>query len=288
MPERRTLAEIGKRLGPSSCDVACVAKPETILAWYRRLIARKFDGSKHRSYPGRPRIEPEIEALIVRMAQENGSWGYDRIAGALANLGTRSPTRRSATCSTPRHSTAPKRSQTTTWKDFISAHMAVLAGSDFFTVEVLTWRGLTTYYVLFFLHLESRRITLAGITRHPTESWMTQMARNAVDDTSGGLRQCRYVLHDRDTKFCTAFDEVLASEGIRCLRLPPRSPNLNAFAERWVRSVKEECLSKLILFGERSLQRALTEFLAHFHSERNHQGKGNVGPTTTTPLIRWA
>lgn len=210
------------------------------------------------------------------MAKENGSWGYDRIAGALANLGHHVSDQ--TVGNVLRHHgipTAPKRSQTT-WKDFISAHMAVLAGSDFFTVEVLTWRGLSTYYVLFFLHLESRRITLAGMTRYPTEAWMTQMARNAVDDTSGGLRQCRYVLHDRDAKFCAAFDDVLASEGIRCLRLPPRSPNLNAFAERWVRSVKQECLSKLILFGENSLQWGLSEFIVHFHSERNHQGKGNV------------
>jgi hypothetical protein len=153
--------------------------------------------------------------------------------------------------------------------------MAVLAGTDFFTVEVLTWRGLVTYYVLFFLHLETRRVTLAGITRHPTESWITQMARNAVDEACGGLDRCRYVLHDRGTKFCHAFDQVLASEGIRCLKLPPHSPNLNAFAERWVRSVKEECLSKLIFFGESSLRRALTEFVTHYHSERNHQGKGN-------------
>ena len=277
-PERRTLAEIGKRLGRHLlAEVACVAKPETILGWYRRVIARKFDGSKHRSYPGRPRVDLEVEALIVRMARENGTWGYDRFAGAVANLGhhvsdqTVGNVRR-------RHGipTAPKRSQTTTWKDFISAHMAVLAGSDFFTVEVLTWRGLATYYVLFFIHLVTRRITLAGITRHPTEAWMTQMARNAVDDTSGALRQCRYVLHDRDAKYCMAFDDVLASEGVRCLKIPSRSPNLNAFAERWVRSVKQECLSRLILFGERSLQRALTEFIAHYHAERNHQGKGNV------------
>jgi transposase InsO family protein len=276
--ERCTLAEIGKQLGRKLLsDVACVAKPDTILNWYRRLIARKFDGSNHRSYPGRPRISPEVEALIIRMAQENGNWGYDRIAGALANLGHHVSDQTVGNV-LRRHGipTAPKRSQTTTWKDFISVHMAVLAGSDFFTVEVLTWRGLATYYVLFFLNLESRRITLAGITRHPTEAWMTQMARNAVDDTCGGIRQCRYVLHDRDAKFSAAFDHVLASEGIRCLRLPPRSPNLNAFAERWVRSVKQECLSRLILFGERSLQRALTEFIGHFHSERNHQGKGNA------------
>jgi putative transposase len=154
--------------------------------------------------------------------------------------------------------------------------MAVMAGTDFFTVEVLTWRGLATYYVLFFLHLETRQVTLAGITRHPTEAWMTQMARNSVDETSGYLRKLRYILHDRDTKFCAAFDDLLQSAGIRCLTLPPRSPDLNAFAERWVRSVKEECLSKLILFGESSLRRTLEEYISHYHAERNHQGKGNV------------
>ena len=151
--ERRTLAEIGKRLGRKLLsEVACVAKPETILDWYRRLIARKFDGSKHRSYPGRPRVSPEVEALIVRMAEENGTWGYDRIAGALANLGHQVSDQTVGNV-LKRHGipTAPKRSQSTAWKDFIAAHMAVLAGTDFFSVEVLTWRGLATYYVLLFL-----------------------------------------------------------------------------------------------------------------------------------------
>ena len=240
-------------------------------------MAQKFDGSKRRSCPGRPRLAPDIEALIVRMARENSGWGYDRIVGALANLGhdVSAPTVGNVL---KRHgiAPAPKRSQSTSWKDFISAHLAVLAGTDFFTVEVLTWRGLATYYVLLFLHLETRRVTLGGITRHPTEAWMTQMARNAVDEKSGGLRVCRYLLHDRDAKFCAAFGEVLRSEGVGCLRLPPQSPNLNAYAERWVRSVKEQCLSRLILFGEGALHRALTQFIEHFHLERNHQGKGNV------------
>ena len=288
-PERSTLAEIGKRLGRKHlAEIACVVKPDTILAWYRRLISRKFDGSKRRSYPGRPRVDTALEALVVRMAQENPAWGYDRIVGALANLDNRISDQTVGNILN-RHgiAPAPKRSQTTTWRDFISAHLAVLAGTDFFTVEVLTWRGLVTYYVLFFLHLDTRRITLAGITRHPTNAWMAQVARNAVDETSGCLRQCRYVLHDRDAKFSAVFADVLRSAGVHCLTLPPRSPNLNAFAERWVRSVKEECLSKLILFGEESLHRALHEFIAHFHSERNHQGKGNVllfpSPPTTTP-----
>src|SRR5215510_13817895 len=189
-PERRTLAEIGKRLGRKYlAEVACVAKPETILAWYRRLMARKFDGSKHRSYPGRPRVHTGVEALILRMAQENVGWGYDRISGALANLGHHVSDQTIGNI-LKRHGIdpAPKRSQSTCWKDFIAAHMAVLVGTDFFTVEVLTWRGLVRYYVLFFLHLETRRVTLAGITRHPTEAWITQMARNAVDDTFRALR----------------------------------------------------------------------------------------------------
>ena len=276
--QRSTLAEIGKRLGRKALrQVACVAKPDTILAWYRRLVAQKFDGSKQRRAPGRPPVEPEIEQLVVRMARENSGWGYDRIVGALANLGHEISDQTVGNV-LKRHGIgpAPKRSQITTWKDFIRAHMAVLAGVDFFTVEVLTWRGLVTYYVLFFIHLESRRVCLAGVTRHPTEPWMLQVARNATSDSWGYLQNRRYVLHDRDAKFCASFRETLRSGGIQPLALPPRSPNLNAFAERWVRSVKQECLSKLILFGEDSLKRALTEFVEHFHGERNHQGKDNL------------
>jgi transposase InsO family protein len=277
-PERSTLAGIGKRLGRTALQqVACVAKPDTILAWYRRLIARKFDGSKLRAAPGRPPIAPEVEALIVRFARENSGWGYDRIVGALANLGH--PVSDQTVGNILRRygiPPAPKRSQNTTWKDFIASHMAVLAGTDFFTVEVLTWRGLATYYVLFFMHLESRRVNLAGLTRHPTSEWMLQMARNATDANSGFLLGQRYLLHDRDTKFCAAFLDVLRSSGIRPLALPPRSPNLNAFAERWVGAIRQECLSKLILFGEASLRRALNDYIEYHHFERNHQGKGNL------------
>jgi len=147
------------------------------------------------------------------------------------------------------------------WKDFSRTHMAVLFGMDFFTVEVLTWRGLVTYYVLFVIQLETRRVSLAGITRHPTEEWMQQVARNLTDSESGALTHQKYVLHDRDMKFCSSFTASLSDGGVRPLKLPARSPNLNAFAERWVRSVKQECLSKLILFSEASLKRVLAEYL---------------------------
>jgi putative transposase len=277
-PERSTLAEIGKRLGRKAlAQVACVAKPDTILAWYRRLIAQKFDGSKHRRYPGRPRIEPKLETLIVQMARENSGSGYDRVVGALANLGY-TVSDQTVGNVLRRHgiAPAPKRSQTTTWKELIQSHLTVLAGIDFFTVEVLSWRGLVTYYVLFFIHLESRRVSVAGITRHPDQGWMQQMARNATSESWGFLDQRRYVLHDRDTKFCSVFRATLAAGGIKPIQLPARSPNLNAYAERWVRSAKEECLAKLVLFGEASLSRTLTEFIDHYHGERNHQGKGNL------------
>jgi hypothetical protein len=152
--EKKTLAEIGYQLGRKAlADVANTAKPDTILGWYRRLIARKFDGSKARRYPGRPRVTPELEALVVRMAKENIGWGYDRIVGALANLGyTLSDETVGNILRRNGIPPAPERKHTTIWKDFIRAHMAVLAGADFFTVEVLTLRGLVTYYVLFFIH----------------------------------------------------------------------------------------------------------------------------------------
>jgi transposase InsO family protein len=276
--ERATLGEIGHRLGRKALeDVANSAKPDTILGWYRRLIACKFDGSKARCYPGRPRIDYEIEQLVVRMAKENSDWGYDRIVGAMANLGY---TLSDQTVGNilQRHGipTAPARKRTTTWIDFIRAHMSVLAGTDFFTVEVLTLRGLVTYYVLFFIHLESRKIEVSGITPHPNERWMKQIARNVTMEEWGFLGSCRYLIHDRDTKYCQSFRDIIESDDVKMLPLPARSPNLNAFAERWVKSVKDECLSKLILFGETSLRRALREYLVHYHGERNHQGKDNV------------
>ncbi len=213
----------------------------------------------------------------MRLARENPSWGYDRIVGALANLGTTVADQTVGNI-LRRHgiSPAPKREQATTWKDFIRAHLAVLAGTDFFTVEVVTLRGLVTFYVLFFIHLESRRVEVAGITSHPSEAWMMQVARNVTMDEWGFLDQCRYLLHDRDTKYTRSFRQIIESGGVEPLRLPRRSPNLNAYAERWVKSVKDECLSKLIFFGEASLRHALRNYLAHYHGERNHQGKDNV------------
>jgi putative transposase len=276
--ERKALAELGQKLGKQALqEVAKIVKPDTILAWHRRLVAQQFDGSQQRKAPGRPAIAQELEALVVRMARENRSWGYDRIVGALANLG-HTISDQTVGNILKRHGIppAPERKTITTWTEFIRTHMDVLVATDFFTAEVWTLGGLVTYYVLFFIHLGSRKVHIAGMTPHPNEAWMIQIARNVTMEQWGFLSPGQYLIHDRDGKYCPAFHQIIDTAGVKRVPLPPRSPNLNAYAERWVRSVKEECLSRLILFGEASLRHALTQYVAHYHHERNHQGKGNV------------
>jgi putative transposase len=276
--ERKTLAEIGIKLGKQALEeVATVVKPETILAWHGKLLAKKFDGSQKRQALGRPPIAAELEALVVRIAQENRSWGYDRIAGALKHLGYTISDQTVGNI-LKRHGIppAPERKKTTTWKEFIRTHMDVLVATDFFTAEVWTTAGLVTYYVLFFIHLTSRKIHVAGVTSHPDQRWMQQIARNVTMADWGCLQSGHYLIHDRDGKYCPAFQHTIDAAGVTRVPLPPRSPNLNAYAERWVRSIKEEALSRLILFGEHALWHVLTEYVTHFHQERPHQGKGNV------------
>ena len=274
--ERTTLAEIAHRLGRKSLEeVAVSAKPDTILGWYRKLIAHKFDGSKARRTHGRPRMDEEMESLVVRMAKENPSWGYDRMVGAMANLGyTLSDQTVGNILWSSRHPSRPQTKAPYELERLHPSHLDVLAGTDFFTVEVVTLKGLITYYVLF-IHLGSRKVCLAGMTSHPDEEWMKQIGRNVTMEQWGFLANCRYLLHDRDGKFCPSFDEIIELGNVKPIPLPARSPNLNAFSERWVKSVKEECLSQLILFGESSLKRALQQYLIHYHEERNHQGKNN-------------
>ena len=276
--ERKTLAELGKRLERKALqEVANIVKPDTILAWHRKLVAQKFDGSQQRRAPGRPPIDPELEALVLRLARENRSWGYDRIVGALANLGYTISDQTVGNV-LKRHglAPAPERKMTTTWKEFIRTHLDLLVATDFFTAEVWTLSGLVTYYVLFFIRLGSRKVHIAGMTPHPDERWMVQVARNMTMVDWGFLAPGQYLIHDRDGKYCPAFQQMIAAAGVKRVPLPPRSPDLNAYAERWVRSVKEECLSRLIFLGEASLRHALYEYVEHYYHERHHQGKGNV------------
>jgi transposase len=279
-PERKTLAEIGKRLGRKALEeVASVVKPDTLLGWYRKLVARKYDSSKVPRTPGRPRKAAEVEKIVLSLARENRSWGYRRIVGALTHLGIQ-VSHETVGDILKRHGLdpAPERRKGTSWAEFIRSHKAVFAACDFFTAETLTLRGIVTYYCLFFIKIGTREVHLAGVTPHPNETWMKQVARNLTMAGCGFLSGMKYLIYDRDSIFTEAFRAIVDDSGVELRRLPAKSPNLNAFAERWVRSVKEECLSRLILFGEASLRHALEEYLAHYHRERTHQGLSNTIP----------
>jgi putative transposase len=278
--QRRTLAEIGKKLSKQALEeVATIVQPDTILAWHRKLVRQKFDGSVQRKSVGRPRVDQELEDWVVKMAKENRGWGYDRIAGALAELGYDISDQTVGNILKRRSvPPVPDRQKTTTWKEFIRSHMDVLWATDFFTTEVWTLGGLVAFYVLFLIKLDTREVHIAGVTAHPHEVWMMQVARNLTMDEWGILKPGQYLIHDRDAKFSEAFKQLLDDAGVKWRPLPPRSPNLNTIAERWVRSVKSEALSRFILFSENALRHVLSEYLAHYHQERCHQGLGNVIP----------
>jgi transposase InsO family protein len=210
------------------------------------------------------------------MAVENRGWGYTRLVGALSNLG-HNLARGTVANILKRNGIepAPERSRKTTWKEFLAQHWAMIVAADFFTVEVWTAKGLQRCIVLFFIELSSRRVEIGGISSAANGLWMSQIARNLTDSVDGLLMGKRYLIHDRDPLFTDEFLRTLKDAGIRSAKLPPRSPNLNAHAERFVRSIKESCLERLILFGESSLRTAVQNFVAHYHIERNHQGLGN-------------
>jgi putative transposase len=273
--ERRRLAALAQPIGRTRPkEIAAIATPDTLLRWYRRLIAEKFDGSKRRQPLGRPRVGEEIEQLVVRMAEENQTWGYRRIQGALANLGYHIDAitvRNVLHC----HHIEPalqRHKAGKSWGQFLKLHWEVLAATDFFTVEVATWHGFVTYYVLFVMELATRRVQIAGITPHPTDAFMTRCARQLTDPFDAFLLGQRYLLHDRDEKFVHGFDSMLRASGVEPIVLPPRSPNLNSPCERFVRSIKEEALGQMVMLGERSLSYAIRQYVTHYHHERNHQG----------------
>jgi transposase InsO family protein len=270
--QRRRLATKAKPLSSAAlAKVASIATPDTILRWFRELVAEKYDGTGARG-PGRPRIAGVIAALILRIARENPTYGYTRTRNTLENLGhdvSRSTVARVMT----EHGLEPASRRGSSWKDFLAAHWDVMFGADFFTVEVMTRSGIVRYLVLFVMELKTRRVHVAGITRdNPGEEWLKQVARNITDAVDGFLARGGYLILDRDPLFSAAFRRILTDRGVSVLRLPRRSPNLNAYCERWVRSIRRECLLRVVLIGERSLHRAVSEFVKHYHAERNHQG----------------
>ena len=274
--QRRRLAMKGKVLGRCRlAGIAGIVIPDTILRWYRMLVAKKYDGSNARR-PGRPSTKANLAALVVRMATENPTWGYTRIRGGLQSLG-HAIARNTIKAILKDHGIepAPERGTKIPWKTFLAAHWDGLAAADFFTVEVLTLRGLVRYVVFFVMKLKTRTVEIAGITCQPNEAWMTQVARN-LTAAGGFLRGMQFVILDRDPLYTTAVRRLLRDSGVKPLVLPAWSPNLNAFAERFVESAKSECLDRLVLLGEGHLRAAVREFIHHYHEERPHQGLGNT------------
>ncbi len=272
--QRRRLAAKAKAVGRRGLlQLSTIVTPDTLMRWYRRLVAQKYDGSKRRG-PGRPRTPRLIADLIIRLANENPSWGYTRIRGNLAILGHKIG-RSTIARILAEHGIDPAPQRPMQWSTFLRAHWGVVCAADFFTVEVLTPLGLSRRHVLFVIDLETRAVEIAGIVAEPGEQWVVNMVRGLLDQVDGFLLGKRYLILDRDPVFTKRVRQLLGSAGVEVVRLPARSPNLNAYAERFIGSVRQECLSKIIPLGDRHLRHILKEYVAHYHAERPHQGIGN-------------
>jgi putative transposase len=290
--QRKRLAIRGKALGRGPLSrIATLVTPDTILGWHRKLVARKwtFPGGAH----GNAEAMKSITKHVVRMARENVTWGHDRLQGALKNLGHLvCPNTIKAILLRNGIQPAPIRGRRTPWSTFLKAHAKSIFAADFFTTEVWTWRGLVTHYTLFVIHHATRAVRIVATTVHPGELFMDQVAKMLTDPVDGFLRNARHLIIDRDSHFTAKFRSGLKDAGVDAIRIPASAPNCNAYAERFVRSIKDECLDKMIFFGTSSLDRALFEYGRHFLEERNHQGIGNEliepdpGTTSTVGVVR--
>jgi putative transposase len=251
-------------------QVLLLFKPDTVLQWHRELVRRKwiFD---HRPTSGRPATNSELQALLLRLAQENPTWGYGKLHGELLKLGYAIGRSTVRDILKRQHiAPAPERAKNGgSWSSLLSHYGQQILACDFFTVET-AW--LKTLHALFFIELGSRRVHFAGCTEHPTAEWVAQQARQLTWTLQDEQLSLRFLIRDRDAKFPPSFDSVFAAEGIEVLRTPYRTPTANAFAERWVRSVREEALDKLLIMNQAHLRRVLTEYVGYFNQARPHQG----------------
>ena len=273
-PADRAFIAALARLLPQRRRQGLVVTPATLLRWHRELVRRKWTYSRRR--PGRPPTGHAQRELVLRLARENPRWGYQRIAGELLKLGFRlSPSTVQRLLASAGLEPAPRRGGPS-WPVFLRQQAASMLACDFFTVETVALRRL---YVLFFIELGSRRVHLAGCTTNPTGAWVVQQARNL--GFTGMFERMRFLIHDRDSKFTTSFDEVFRSEGVRVVHTPIRAPQANAYAERFVRTVRTECLDHLLIIGRSHLEGVLRIYLQHYTRERPHRG-------TRTPTARSA
>ena len=272
-PADRALLAAVSRVLPRSRWSCFLVQPETLLRWHRRLVAGAW------TYPprqtGRPPLDQEVQQLIVRLARENPTWGYQRIKGELQRLGVRvSATAIRTTLRRHGLDPAPRR-MATTWRAFLRQQAAGIVACDFFTADTVWLRRL---YVLFFIELDTRRVHLAGVTAHPDSAWVTQQARNLLLVLGERGRPVRFLLRDRDAKFCRSFDDVFRSEGGEVVVAPVRAPTANAYAERWVGTVRAECLDWLLIVGRGHLEQVLRVYIQHYNRHRPHRALGFEAP----------
>jgi len=267
------------RLLPKTVKDHRLVSPGSVLRWHRRLVAKKW------SYPsrtGRPPVPKEVAALVERLARDNASWGYQRIQGELRTLGHRvaaSTIRRILKAA--RIPPAPTRSGDTNWRQFLRVQASTALAVDFFHVDTVTLRRL---YVLFALEVETRYLHVLGVTANPDGAWTTQQARNLLLDLAERTAGFRYLVRDRAGQFTAAFDAVLADAGIETLKIPPRSPRANAYAERFVRTARTELTDRMLIFGERHLRRVLEEYARHYNGHRPHRARQLRPPRPDHPI----
>ncbi len=251
-------------------------RPETLLRWHRRLVARRWTYPARK--PGRPPLDPGVVELILRLARENPRWGYVRIQGELVGLGLGvSATTVRRVLARAGLDPAGKRSGMS-WREFLRSQASGILATDFLTVDTAFLRRL---YVLFFIELDTRRVHLGGVTANPTAAWVTQAARHLAMTMGDALSTRRFLIRDRDAKFCAPFDEVFASAGLRVIRTPVRAPQANAYAERWVGTLRRECLDWVLVLGRRHLEGVLGEYLEHYNAHRPHRGLHLRAPDAT-------
>src|SRR6266511_2687480 len=272
----RALLAAAARLLPPARRRGLLVTPHTLLRWHRELMRRRWTYPPAR--PGRPTIDARARELVARLARENPRWGYQRIAGELNKLVLSvSPSTVRRLLARAGLGPAPRRSGPS-WREFLRAQAASVVACDFFTVETALLRR---YYVLFFIELQTRRVHLAGITANPDGRWVTQQARNL--SISGALSDVRFLIRDRDSKFVAAFDEVFRTEGVEVILTPFRSPQANAYAERFVRTARAECLDWLLILGPRQLVRVLRVYVDHYNTQRPHRALGRHPPDAILP-----
>jgi putative transposase len=271
--DRALLAAFSRALPRRAWRTSLFVAPATVLRWHRELVARRWTYPHRR--PGRPPTPAEVHGLVVRMARENPGWGYRRIQGELVGLGFKLAASTVWTILKEAGIEPAPRRLEQTWAEFLRQQAASILECDFLTVDTLF---LKRFYVLFFIELASRRVHLAGITTNPDGRWVTQQARNLLMELGDEEVRPRFLVRDRDSKFTREFDEVFRSEGIRVIKAPVRAPKARAHAERWVGSVRRECLDRLLIVGGRHLQHVLVAYVRHFNEHRPHRALAQRPP----------